>query len=76
MRWLSLYSEGYGLEARGLIPSRGRVFFCIAQNPGRFWSPTSLLSNEYHSLGQGAGQEWWSYTATPLYVFVTWWLIN
>jgi hypothetical protein len=37
----------YGLEGKGSIPNRGKIFFSTPKNPDRLWGPNSLLSNGY-----------------------------
>jgi hypothetical protein len=41
---------GYGLDDRGLILGRGKIFFSSPQCPEWRWDPPSLLSNEYQRL--------------------------
>jgi hypothetical protein len=44
---------GYGLNGRGMIPSRGKRFFCTPQRSDRLWDPPCLLSNRYRELFPG-----------------------
>jgi hypothetical protein len=36
-------ATGYGLDSWGLIPSRGKRFFCIVNCPEWLWGPSILL---------------------------------
>jgi hypothetical protein len=40
----------YGLDGRGSVPGRGRIFFSSPQIPNRLWDPSSLLFNGYRNL--------------------------
>jgi hypothetical protein len=50
---------GYGLDGRGLIPGKGKIFCFMPHYPDWFWSPPIVLSNGYQWLSpQGAKQLW------------------
>jgi hypothetical protein len=77
---------GYGLDGRGSISGRAKRFPFTPQHPDQFWSPPSLLPNEYRGLvlrWKAArawswpftsiycrGQDRWSYTSTLTYIFM------
>jgi hypothetical protein len=42
-------ATGYGLEVKGSVPGRGKIF-SSPQSPDRFWGPLSLLSIGYRVL--------------------------
>jgi hypothetical protein len=83
--------DSEGLRAgRPVFNSRWRQE--IFSSPDRFWGPPSLLSSVYWGSFPGGklarawsgpltsiycrGQECWSFTSTPTYVFMTWYLSN
>jgi hypothetical protein len=55
----------------------GRPGFSLPSGPDWHWGPLSLLCNRYRGLlpgGKAAGA--WSYTSTPQYVFMEWFLVK
>jgi hypothetical protein len=78
-RFLSRYSDGYGLDGRGSNPGRGNIFlFYTTSTPAlgptqppihwcRKWFPRDKAAGAW-SLPIASiwcwGQEWWSYTST------------
>jgi hypothetical protein len=78
-------ATGYGLNDLGSIPGSERYFF-PPQHPHRFWGPLTFLSDGYWGCFPGdkaagplswpltsiscRGKRSWSYTSTPLYVFM------
>jgi hypothetical protein len=78
---------GHGLDGRGWLLGSEKLIFSCPQRPCRRWGRTSLYLMDTEGsflLGKGAGtwnrpltsiycqgQEWWSDTSTPSYVFMT-----
>jgi hypothetical protein len=62
----------------------------LLPRPDRLWDPTNLRSNGFQGLfpwGKAAGprsspppsakvKNVWSYTSTPQYAFMSWWLVK
>jgi hypothetical protein len=87
----SLHSYGLRAGRRRSFPNRGRIFFVIPQRSDRVWALPNPFYNwcQWPFPGVKAawasnltmisiscrGEEWWSYTATSPFVFMTWCLL-
>jgi hypothetical protein len=83
---------GYGLDGRGLINGRVKIFCPTSQSWDRLRSPSDILSNSNGGCFSGSkaagtwswlfisiqcrDQEWWIHTLTPPHDFMAWCLIN
>jgi hypothetical protein len=43
-------ARDYGLDGRGSIPSRSKLFFSTPQRPDRLWGPDNFLFNVYSGV--------------------------
>jgi hypothetical protein len=77
-------SDGLRAGRPGSITGRGKRYFSSPQRPDRLWGPPGSfpgvkaagVRSSAPTSHQVRGQEWWSYTSTPPYVFLAWCLIN
>jgi hypothetical protein len=68
---------GYGLDERGSIPSRDWEFFSSPPSLDRLWAhPASYPMSTGGSFSGGKAAGAWSYTSTPQYVFMAWYLVE